>query len=95
VSDNMYGYLGMGLTTIVLLIGMTIYIVQLQQKTRLKEQSMKTSGAVALEGQYRALAEESVLSQRQSRETAEKLAAEMSEIKQRLTSIEKLLKDVQ
>ncbi|WP_239615655.1 hypothetical protein [Cohnella mopanensis] len=95
MGDNMYGYLGMGLFFMFMLIGMTVYIVTIQQKYKAKHLQLANSGDIAREEHYRKLAESSLHAQQQAKEGQDKVIQELAEIRGRLTAVEKLLRDVE
>ncbi|RKP51656.1 hypothetical protein D7Z26_17960 [Cohnella endophytica] len=95
MGGNIYGYLGMGFSIVVVVVGMISYITTMQQKHKTRQMQIQNGGDIAREEHYRKLAETVVLQQKQIQEGQEKLHGEIAEIRGRLTSIEKLLRDVE
>jgi hypothetical protein len=89
MDEHFYGYLGMGFTFMILLGGITAYSITIQQRNKTKQLQF------ASDEHYAKLVESSMDLQRQVVEGQDKLLGELEEIRGRLTSVEKLLREVE
>ncbi len=95
MGNNWYGYLGMGIWAMLMLVGMTIYLVTIQQRSKTKHLQIMNSGDIAREEHYRQLAETTAQFQREAKEGQDRMFQELTEIRSRLTAVEKLLREVE
>jgi hypothetical protein len=87
---------GWGILFLLGIIAAVALIISISVWQVFRTQQTHAASKVALthDGAYRALAEETSLAIRKSTEQQERMAAELAELRARLTTVERLLKDV-
>ena len=86
-TDSMFGFAGMGFA-LLLLVLLVVIIVALTKVWQSKIQSSKEDG-------FQKLATESIEIQKETAQLNQKLSVELTEVKTRLASIERILKEVE
>lgn len=86
-TDSMFGLAGMGFALLLVAL-LVVIIVALMKVWQTKIQSSKEDG-------YQQLATESIGIQKETAQLNQKLSVELTEVKTRLASIEKILKEVE
>ncbi|MDA3129427.1 hypothetical protein ACFPTR_03790 [Aliibacillus thermotolerans] len=86
-EETIYGLAGMGFAILLIALG----VVMIVSLTKVWQTKIKTTK----EEVYQKQAAEAIEAQKESARLNEKLATEMAEMKERITSIEKILKEVE
>lgn len=90
------GDTGWGITFLLGIIaaGSLIISIAVWQVFRTQQAQAASKVALSQDGAYRALAEETSVAIRKSAEHQERMSTELTELRARLTTVERLLKDV-
>jgi len=92
MNQDMIGY-GFALVILCLVaVAVVVIILQVFQNSRTK---IATAAEIARDEAYRKLAEEAITVQRITAEDQQKMTRDISEMKERINSIEKMLREVQ
>lgn len=92
MNQDMIGY-GFALVILCLVaVAVVVIIFQVFKNSRTK---IATAAEIARDEAYRKLAEEAITVQRKTAEDQQKITRDISEMKERINSIEKMLREVQ
>ncbi len=90
-----FDLVGMGSALLVLCLVTVVFVVIISQVFKNRRAKIATAAEIAQNEAYRNLAEEAITVQRKTAEDQQKITRDISEMKERINSIEKMLREVQ
>ena len=90
-----FDLVGMGSALLVLCLVTVVFVVIISQVLKNRRAKIATAAEIAQNEAYRNLAEEAITVQRRTAEDQQKITRDISEMKERINSIEKMLREVQ
>lgn len=92
MNQDMIGY---GFALVILCLVTVMLVVIIYQVFKNWRAKIATAAEIARDEAYRKLAEEAITVQRKTAEDQQKITRDISEMKERINSIEKMLREVQ
>jgi hypothetical protein len=92
MNQDMIGY---GFALVILCLVTVMFVVIISQVFKNSRTKIATAAEIARDEAYRNLAEEAITVQRKTAEDQQKITRDISEMKERISSIEKMLREVQ
>jgi flagellar biosynthesis/type III secretory pathway M-ring protein FliF/YscJ len=90
-----FDLVGMGSALLVLCLVTVVFVFIISQVFKNRRAKIATAAEIAQNEAYRNLAEEAITVQRKTAEDQQKITKDISEMKARINSIEKMLREVQ
>lgn len=92
MNQDMIGY---GFALVILCLVTVAFVVIISQVFKNSRTKIATAAEIARDEAYRKLAEEAITVQRKTAEDQQKITRDISEMRERINSIEKMLREVQ